>query len=188
MKTTGRKNPNHGATLPRNRADGAVGQDRSRSIRRAAKQEKLRPQEKCFFLTLPFMELIRNWLTLSKMLSQPRRMLLYPSNLWYVLSLSTLRIPRLQRSAGILRNLSDLLLGGRCFAVSICSYGCRRRVSETLVLLIPSRTIYHFFWGNESTRGFLPMLPPVWRPWYYLGRLSSFSGEHYNCLYGWHNF
>jgi hypothetical protein len=59
MKTAGRENPNHGATLPRNRAHGAVGQNRSRSIEWAVKQEKFRPQEKCFFLTLPFIELIR---------------------------------------------------------------------------------------------------------------------------------
>src|SRR5260370_42082643 len=63
MKTAGRKNPNHGATLPHNRAHGAVGQNRSRSIRGAAKQEKFQPKEVCFFLTSPFIELIRTWLS-----------------------------------------------------------------------------------------------------------------------------
>jgi hypothetical protein len=31
-------------------------------------------------------------------------------------------------------------------------------------LLMPSCTICHFSSGDRSTRGFLPMLPPVWRP------------------------
>src|ERR1700675_2595151 len=57
MKTAGRENPNHGVAGPHTRAHGAVGQNRSRSIRRAAKQEKLRPTEKCFFLTSTFIEL-----------------------------------------------------------------------------------------------------------------------------------
>src|SRR5271169_2239083 len=61
MKTAGRENPNHGATLPHNRAHGAVGQNRFRSIRGAAKQEKLQPKEVCFFLTSPFIELIGTW-------------------------------------------------------------------------------------------------------------------------------
>src|ERR1700680_5057457 len=56
MKTAGRENPNHRATLPHNRAHGAVGQNRSRSIEWAVKQEKFRPLERCFFLTLPFIE------------------------------------------------------------------------------------------------------------------------------------
>jgi hypothetical protein len=56
MKTAGRENPNHRATLPHNRAHGAVGQNRFRSIRGAVKQEKFRPLERCFFLTLPFIE------------------------------------------------------------------------------------------------------------------------------------
>src|ERR1700674_3267931 len=59
MKTAGRENPNHRATLPHNRAHGAVGQNRSRSNEWAVKQEKFRPLERCFFLTLPFIELIR---------------------------------------------------------------------------------------------------------------------------------
>jgi hypothetical protein len=62
MKTAGRENPNHGATLSHNRAHGAVGQNRSRSIRGAAKQEKFQPREVCFFLTSPFIELLRTWL------------------------------------------------------------------------------------------------------------------------------
>src|ERR1700674_2787089 len=65
MKTAGRENPNHRATLPHNRAHGAVGQNRSRSIEWAVKQEKFRPLERCFFLTLPFIELIRMWLGCS---------------------------------------------------------------------------------------------------------------------------
>src|ERR1700732_767067 len=57
MKTAGRENPIHGVTLPRNRAPGAVGQNRSRSIKWAAKQEKFQPLEMCFFLTSTFIEL-----------------------------------------------------------------------------------------------------------------------------------
>ena len=57
MKTAGRENPIHGVTLPRNRAPGAVGQNRSRSIKWAAKQEKIQPLAWCFFLTSPFIEL-----------------------------------------------------------------------------------------------------------------------------------
>src|SRR6202051_2472733 len=58
MKTAGRENPIHGVTWPRNRAHGAVGQNRSRSIKWAEKQEKLQPKEMCFFLTSTFIELI----------------------------------------------------------------------------------------------------------------------------------
>src|SRR4029077_5330322 len=61
MKTAGRENPIHGVTSPRNRAPGAVGQNRSRSIKWAAKQEKLQPARKCFFLTSAFIELTRSW-------------------------------------------------------------------------------------------------------------------------------
>ena len=61
MKTAGRENPNRGVAVPRNRAQGAVGQNRSRSVRGAEKQETFRPTEKCFFLTSPFIELIRTW-------------------------------------------------------------------------------------------------------------------------------
>src|SRR6266446_4932471 len=57
MKTAGRENPNHGVALPRNRAHGAARQNRSRSIKWAAKQEKFRPKEMCFFLTSTFIEL-----------------------------------------------------------------------------------------------------------------------------------
>jgi hypothetical protein len=60
MKTASRENPNHGVTLPRNRAHGAVGQNRSRSIKGAEKQEKFQPEETCFFLTSPFIELSIN--------------------------------------------------------------------------------------------------------------------------------
>ena len=61
MKTAGRENPNHGVAVPRNRAHGAVGQNRSCSIKWAAKQEKVRPWEGCFFLTSTFIELIRRY-------------------------------------------------------------------------------------------------------------------------------
>jgi hypothetical protein len=58
MKTASRENPNHGVELPRNRALGAGGQNRSCSIQWAAKQQKFQPQEMCFFLTSTFIELI----------------------------------------------------------------------------------------------------------------------------------
>src|SRR5258707_11897125 len=61
MKTAGRENPNHGVALPRNRAHGAVDQNRSRSIKWAEKQETFRPTELCFFLTSTFIELTRTW-------------------------------------------------------------------------------------------------------------------------------
>jgi hypothetical protein len=54
MKSAGRENPNHGVTLPRNRAHGAVGQNKSRSIKWAEKQEQFQLREMCFFLTSPF--------------------------------------------------------------------------------------------------------------------------------------
>jgi hypothetical protein len=57
MKTAGRENPNHGVVLPRNQAHGAAGQNRSGSIKCAEKQEKLQPEEMCFFLTSLFIEL-----------------------------------------------------------------------------------------------------------------------------------
>jgi hypothetical protein len=53
MKTAGRENPNRRVTVPRNRAPGAVGQNRSRSITWAAKQENLQLEEMCFFLDFP---------------------------------------------------------------------------------------------------------------------------------------
>ena len=56
MKTADIENPNHGVALPRNRAHGTVSQNRSRSIKRAEKQETLQPREMCFFLTSPFIE------------------------------------------------------------------------------------------------------------------------------------
>src|SRR5467141_806103 len=60
MKTARRENPNHGVAWPCNRAHGAARQNRSRSIKWAAKQEKFRPKEMCFFLTSTFIELIRH--------------------------------------------------------------------------------------------------------------------------------
>jgi hypothetical protein len=61
MKTAGRENPNRWVTVPSTRARGAAVQNRSRSIQWAAKQEKLQPQEMCFFLTSTFIELHRQW-------------------------------------------------------------------------------------------------------------------------------
>ena len=46
--------------MPRNRAHGAVGQNRSCSIEWAEKQEKFQPKGTCFFLTSTFIELIRS--------------------------------------------------------------------------------------------------------------------------------
>jgi hypothetical protein len=59
MNTADSENPNRWATLASNRAHGAVGQNKSRSIKWAEKQEKLQPTEMCFFLTSTFIELIR---------------------------------------------------------------------------------------------------------------------------------
>src|SRR6202521_5396563 len=56
MKTAGRENSNRWALSASNRAPGAEVQNRSRSITRAGKQEKLWPQDECFFLTSPFIE------------------------------------------------------------------------------------------------------------------------------------
>src|SRR5258708_34381672 len=56
MKTAGRENRNHGVAWPRNRAHGAVAQNRSRSLKWAAKQEKFQPKERSFFLTSTFIE------------------------------------------------------------------------------------------------------------------------------------
>src|SRR5467141_711950 len=60
MKTADSENPNHGVAWPRNRAHGAVCQNRSRLIKWAEKQEKFQPKEVCFFLTSPFIELTRH--------------------------------------------------------------------------------------------------------------------------------
>jgi hypothetical protein len=60
MKTAGRENPNYGVAWTHNRAHGAVSQNKSRSIKWAAKQEKFQPREMCFFLTSTFIELIRH--------------------------------------------------------------------------------------------------------------------------------
>src|SRR5271169_4413709 len=61
MKTAGRENPNRRANVSRTRAPGADGQNKSCSIQWAAKQEKFRPTEMCFFLTSTFIELIRRF-------------------------------------------------------------------------------------------------------------------------------
>jgi hypothetical protein len=59
METAGRENPNRWGRVPRDRANGAVGPNSSRSIVGAEKQEKFQPKEKCFFLTSTFIEQIR---------------------------------------------------------------------------------------------------------------------------------
>src|SRR6202030_3736170 len=59
MKTASRENPNRCAKVASNRAHGAAAQNRSCSIKWAAKQENVQPLEMCFFLTSPFIELIR---------------------------------------------------------------------------------------------------------------------------------
>jgi hypothetical protein len=59
MKTAGRRTSNRWAKVSSNRAHGAEGQNSSRSILWAAKQEKFRLMEMCFFLTSPFIEQIR---------------------------------------------------------------------------------------------------------------------------------
>jgi hypothetical protein len=51
LRVSATENPNHGVALSRNRAHGAEEQNRSRSIKWAAKQENLQPEETCFFLT-----------------------------------------------------------------------------------------------------------------------------------------
>src|SRR5271154_770309 len=65
MKTAGRENPNRRGRVPRNRAHGAEGQNSSRSIRWAEKQEKFQPMEMSFFLTSSFIELTRHWQALQ---------------------------------------------------------------------------------------------------------------------------
>src|ERR1700723_1747233 len=59
METAGTENPKRRVTVPRNRAHGAVGQNRSCSIEWAEKQENFQPKEKGFFLTSTFIELTR---------------------------------------------------------------------------------------------------------------------------------
>src|SRR5712664_1460398 len=71
MKTAGRENPNHGVALPRNRAHGAVGQNRSRSIKWAEKHENFRPTELCFFLASTFIDLPRACGPTSSLEPQP---------------------------------------------------------------------------------------------------------------------
>ena len=49
------------ATVPSTRVHDAVDQNKSGLITLARKQQKLRPQEMCFFLTSAFIELLRRW-------------------------------------------------------------------------------------------------------------------------------
>jgi hypothetical protein len=60
MKTAGRESPNRWGNASSNRVHGAEVQNRSCSIMWAAKQENFQPTEMCFFLTSPFIELIRS--------------------------------------------------------------------------------------------------------------------------------
>jgi len=57
MKTAGRENQNRLGTASGNRVYGAADQNKSHLISWAAKQEKVRPVVKCFFLTFLFIEL-----------------------------------------------------------------------------------------------------------------------------------
>ncbi len=59
MKTTGRENPNCWTTSSSNRASGAERQNKSCSIKWAAKVQKFQPRDNFFSLTFPFIELIR---------------------------------------------------------------------------------------------------------------------------------
>jgi hypothetical protein len=59
MKTARRITPNRWTTLPGNRAHGVEDQNSSCSNTRAAKQKEIQPMASCFFLTSPFIELIR---------------------------------------------------------------------------------------------------------------------------------
>ena len=59
MKTAGRENPNHRSTMLHEHM-ARVGQNRSRSLKWAEKQENFQPKEMCFFLTSTFIELIRS--------------------------------------------------------------------------------------------------------------------------------
>src|SRR5271168_1941248 len=61
MKTAGREDPNRWANVPSNRAHGTAVQNRSCSMKWAAKQENVQPLERCFFLTSTFIELIRRY-------------------------------------------------------------------------------------------------------------------------------
>src|SRR5208337_344761 len=67
MKTAGRGNPNRRADVPSNRAHGAAVQNRSCSIKWAARQENVQPSRRCFFLTSTFIELIRSWTSNSRL-------------------------------------------------------------------------------------------------------------------------
>src|ERR1700730_13176775 len=62
MKTAGRENPKHRSTVLREHM-ARVGQNRSRSLKWAEKQENFQPMEMCFFLTSTFIEQIRSWPT-----------------------------------------------------------------------------------------------------------------------------
>src|SRR5258708_4473468 len=56
MKTADKENPNRWDVLVSNRAPGAGGQNRSCSIKWAAKQGNGQPLERCFLLTSTFIE------------------------------------------------------------------------------------------------------------------------------------
>jgi hypothetical protein len=60
MKTADKENPNRWDILVSNRAPGAGSQNRSCSIKWAAKQGNGQPLERCFLLTSTFIELTRS--------------------------------------------------------------------------------------------------------------------------------
>jgi hypothetical protein len=70
MKTASRGNPHYWASVPGTRAHVAAGRNGSRSITWAGKQEKLRPREKCFFLTFPSYRTYRSWLRARRSLRE----------------------------------------------------------------------------------------------------------------------
>src|ERR1700676_4122268 len=65
MKTAGRENPNHRSTVLHEHM-ARVGQNRSRSLKWAEKQENFQPKEMCFFLTSTFIEPTRTWLLCNR--------------------------------------------------------------------------------------------------------------------------
>src|ERR1700737_2748426 len=98
MKTAARekRKPDHGV----NRAHGAVGQNRSRSIKWAAKQEKVQPEQGCFFLTSPFIELLEVNEAMVSMLGYASREELLPMNLGTDIVLDPTRWKQLFEQSG----------------------------------------------------------------------------------------
>jgi hypothetical protein len=61
------RKPKLPATVPRNRANGAAGRNRSRSIAWIAKQENFRPSEAYFFLTAAFYRTSRDFILVNSL-------------------------------------------------------------------------------------------------------------------------